>query len=176
MDKKRLQEVENLDLWSVSPEVKGISKVYVAVMNTDRVFRIWHNGLGMIYPPILCLAYENAVSNILETSLQICDFIKVVLGNFKDYYAIGTGMSYMDKTEINHFKKTDHYYVFCVCYNSCPIRDLQKVGGKMINLKVASTMFLLVCFLSQKNSLCETWKNVFYFTSNVLFVLQKIKV
>ena len=91
MDKKQLQEVENLDLWSVSPEVKGISKVYVAVMNTDRVFRIWHNGLGMICPPILCLAYENAVSNILETSLQICDFIKVVLGNFKDYYAIGTG-------------------------------------------------------------------------------------
>ena len=40
MDKKQLQEVENLDLWSVSPEVKGISKVYVAVMNTDRVFRI----------------------------------------------------------------------------------------------------------------------------------------
>ena len=34
---------------------------------------------------------------------------------------------------------------------------------------------LLVCFFSLKESTCETRKNVFYFTSRVLFVLEKIK-
>ena len=46
----------------------------------------------MIYPPILSLAYENAVPNIPETSLQIGDFVKVVWGTFKDYYTIATEM------------------------------------------------------------------------------------
>ena len=38
-------------------------------MNTDGLLRIVHNGLDMIYPPILSLTYENAVPNILETPL-----------------------------------------------------------------------------------------------------------
>ena len=42
-------------------------------------------------------------------------------------------------------------------------------------LKVVSTIFLLVCFSSLKESTSKTWKNVFYFTSKALFVLQKIK-
>ena len=33
-----------------------------------------------------------------------------------------------------------------------------------IDLKVVSAAFLLVCFLSRKESTCETRKNVFYFT------------
>lgn len=41
------------DLWNVSPEVKDISKTHAAAMNTDRVLRIWHKGLDMIYPLIL---------------------------------------------------------------------------------------------------------------------------
>ena len=42
MEKEQLQGVENLDLWSVSLEVKGIFDAHVVVMNTDRVLRIWH--------------------------------------------------------------------------------------------------------------------------------------
>ena len=45
-----------------------------------------------------------------------------------------------------------------------------------MHLKVASATFLLVCFLSLKESFCETMKNVFYFSSKALFVLEKIKV
>lgn len=39
--------------------------------------------MDLIYPRILSLAYENAVPNIPETSLQIGDFVKVVLGASK---------------------------------------------------------------------------------------------
>ena len=42
-------------------------------------------------------------------------------------------------------------------------------------LKVVSATFLPVCFLSLKESTCETRKNVFYFTSKALFVHEKIK-
>ena len=40
MAKEQQQEAENLDLLSVFPKVKGISKAHVAVMNADRVLRI----------------------------------------------------------------------------------------------------------------------------------------
>ena len=43
-------------------------------------------------------------------------------------------------------------------------------------LKVVSTTFLLLCFLSLKESTCETSKHVFYFTSEGPFVQEKIKV
>ena len=43
-------------------------------------------------------------------------------------------------------------------------------------LKVPSATFLLVCFLSLKESTCQTKKNVFYFTSKALSVLEKTKV
>ena len=46
---------------------------------------------------------------------------------------------------------------------------------KFKDLKVASTTFLLVCFTSLEDSNCETWKNLFYFTSEALFILGKIK-
>ena len=42
-------------------------------------------------------------------------------------------------------------------------------------LKFVSATNLLVCFLSLKESTCETRKNVFYFTSKGLFFLEKIK-
>ena len=42
-------------------------------------------------------------------------------------------------------------------------------------LKVLSATFSLVCFLILKEGTWETKKNVFYFTSKALFVLQKIK-
>ena len=42
-------------------------------------------------------------------------------------------------------------------------------------LKVVSTIFLVVCFVCLKESTCETRKNVFYFTSKALFILEIIK-
>ena len=42
-------------------------------------------------------------------------------------------------------------------------------------LKVVSATFLLVCLLNLTESICHTRKNVFYFTSKALFVLEKIK-
>ena len=38
-----------------------------------------------------------------------------------------------------------------------------------------SATFLLVCFVSLKESSCETRKNVFYFSSKALFVFEIIK-
>ena len=47
--------------------------------------------------------------------------------------------------------------------------------GKIESLKVVSATFLLVCFLCLQESIYETRKNVFYFTSKALFVLEIIK-
>ena len=42
----------------------------------------------------------------------------------------------------------------------------------LVNLKVVSATFLLVCSVSLKASTCETRKNVFYFTLKYFFVLE----
>ena len=69
-----------------------------------------------------------------------------------------------------------------VCYNFQRIissyLNFSKIfrKGVIINLlKVVSAMFVLVYFLSLNESTCQTRKNVFYFTSKALFVLEKIK-
>ena len=46
---------------------------------------------------------------------------------------------------------------------------------KLKSLKVVSATFLLVCFVCLKEGTRETRKNVFYFTSKALFVLEIIK-
>ena len=50
-----------------------------------------------------------------------------------------------------------------------------KAGSPYLVLKVVSPSFLLVSFSSPKESTCETWKNVFYFTSKALVILKKIR-
>ena len=55
---------------------------------------------------------------------------------------------------------------------SLPIKNI--FYDKM-DLKVVSATFLLACFVCLKESTCETRKNVFYFTSKALFVLEIIK-
>ena len=70
-----------------------------------------------------------------------------------------------------------------VCYNfqriiSSYLLNFSKIfrKGVIINLlKVVSAIFVLVYFLSLNESTCQTRKNVFYFTSKALFVLEKIK-
>ena len=46
----------------------------------------------------------------------------------------------------------------------------------LIGLKVVSATFLIVNFLNLKAGNREAKKNVFYFTSKALFILEKIKV
>ena len=46
---------------------------------------------------------------------------------------------------------------------------------RIVTLKVVSATFLLVCFVCLKERTSETRKNVFYFTSKALFVLEIIK-
>ena len=46
---------------------------------------------------------------------------------------------------------------------------------RSVSLKVVSAAFLLVCFLSLNESIFQIRKNVFYFTSKALFILEKIK-
>ena len=48
-------------------------------------------------------------------------------------------------------------------------------GDEVECLKAVSATFLLVCCVCLKESTCETRKNVFYFTSKALFVLEIIK-
>ena len=55
----------------------------------------------MIFPQIESLAYENAVPNFPDTALHFGYFMKVVLGTFKDYYAIVTALSSGNEIEIN---------------------------------------------------------------------------
>ena len=65
------------------------------------VLSIWHNESDMIFPQIESLAYENAVPNFPDTALHFGYFMKVVLGTFKDYYAIVTALSSGNEIEIN---------------------------------------------------------------------------
>ena len=56
------------------------------------------------------------------------------------------------------------------------MRDKLVDGNKLlVDLKVVSATFLLVCFVYLKESICEIRKNVFYFTSKALLVLEIIK-
>ena len=47
--------------------------------------------------------------------------------------------------------------------------------GRMKELKVVSATFLLVCFVSLKDAISETKRNVFYFTSKAFFIPETIK-
>ena len=55
---------------------------------------------------------------------------------------------------------------------------LNKIGPRTdpcgTPLKVMSATFLLVCFVCLKESTFETSKNLFYFTSKALFILEII--
>ena len=49
-------------------------------------------------------------------------------------------------------------------------------SGIIVFVKGCARYILLLCFLSLKESTYETRKNVFYFTSKVCFVLEKISL
>ena len=55
------------------------------------------------------------------------------------------------------------------------IINVNMTKSKTSSLKVVSATFLLVCFVSLKESYCKTRKNAFYFISKALLVLEIIK-
>ena len=65
----------------------------------------------------------------------------------------------------------------CLLWYGLPYCGFEKKTSQSSKyyLKVVSATFLLVCFVCLKKSTCETRKNVFYFTSKALFILEIIK-
>ena len=61
------------------------------------------------------------------------------------------------------------------CLKESCFLDCWKVSSVVPVFKGCVCYILLVCFLSRKETNCETRKNAFYFTSKALFVLEKIK-
>ena len=49
------------------------------------------------------------------------------------------------------------------------------ISCNLVVVLTLSATFVLVCFLSLNESTFQTRKNVFYFTSKALFILEKIK-
>ena len=66
--------------------------------------------------------------------MQTGDFVKVVKGNFRGYYAVITEESYGDKIEINYFEKRQPFYVLKENnMDSLAQTDLELVEGVLIN-------------------------------------------
>ena len=80
-----------------------------------------------------------------------------------------------------YFVYTMLYYVYTLYFTLLIITQPQSSDNNSDSassnkkLKVVSTTFLLVCFLSLNKNTCQSRKNVFYFTSKALFVHEKIK-
>ena len=68
--------------------------------------------------------------------MQTRDFVKVVKGNFRGYYAVITEESYVDEIEINYFEKRQRSYVLKENdMDSCTQTDLELVEGVLINTR-----------------------------------------
>ena len=80
-----------------------------------------------------------------------------LIANFEDKVELLFSSSGVGPISISHL--IIHSYIF----------------SRKMNLKVVSATFLLVCFICLKESTYKTRKNVSYFTSKALFVLEIIK-
>ena len=104
--------------------------------------------------------FMNSCKNYLDVKLQ-----------HLNKYSLG-------KEILRNFCVTYFFSIFSVYFEILFILVLlllRKQTSKKDTLKVVSATFLLVCFLHLKESTSETRKNVFYFTSKALFVLEIIK-
>ena len=60
-------------------------------------------------------------------------------------------------------------------FTNCILKNYSIQRAFIPLLKVVFAIFLLVCFVYLKERTCETRKNVFYFISKALFILEIIK-
>ena len=93
--------------------ITGILKTHHAETK-DGVLSIWNHADDAVNAPINTVTYEKLwlQQKIMKKRLmQTGDFVKVVKGNFRGYYAAITGESYGNEIEINYFEKYQHYYV-----------------------------------------------------------------
>ena len=123
----------------------------------------------------------------LCTNVSLFDVLTILIHHFVLFYSI---LSQKEKTENNTQSSCMvFFFVFYVGWAYILRGSLFiKVVSQWIQatrnllqcypifgLKVVPTTSLLLCFLRLKESTCETSKNVFYFTSKALFVLEIIK-
>ena len=73
-------------------------------------------------------------------------------------------------TETVHFQDSQNYMQRFTRKDKVYI-----ISCNLVVVLTLSATFVLVCFLSLNESTFQTRKNVFYFTSKALFVLEKIK-
>ena len=118
-------------------------------------FNLWENSLEVIKEGVLSIWNHadkavNAPSNTVtyekysvlqqkitrKHQMQTGNFVKVVKGNFRGYYAVITGESYGNEIEINNFEKRQCYYVLKENdMDSHTQTDSELVEGVLINTK-----------------------------------------
>ena len=114
MTQDDLVAVQKCNLWENWLEVTGISKTYHAEIK-DGVLSVWNHADDAANAPINTVTYEK--HSVLQQKItkirqmQTGDFVKVVKGNFRGYYAVVTQESYGDEIKINYFEMRQRYYV-----------------------------------------------------------------
>ena len=128
---------QTFNLWENSLEVTSISKTHHADIK-DGVLSIWNHADDAVNAPINTFTSEK--HSVLQQKImkkhqmQTGDFVKVVKGNFRGYYAVITEESYGDKIEINYFEKHQPFYVLKENnMDSLAQTDLELVEGVLIN-------------------------------------------
>ena len=80
--------------------------------------------------------YETTTTSKPVPQIKVGDFVKIIRGNYVDYYAVVTGLSYSNELEINYFVKREKYYVLKDNdLDSRLIEDLKLVAGALINTR-----------------------------------------
>ena len=128
---------QTFNLWENSLEVTSISKTHHADIK-DGVLSIWNHADDAVNAPINTVTFGK--HSVLQQKItkkhqmQTGDFVKIVKGNFRGYYAVITEESYGDKIEINYFEKRQHFYVLKENnMDSLAQTDLELVEGVLIN-------------------------------------------
>ena len=138
MTQEDLHNTQGIALWEQALEVKGISKIHHAEMKKGTL-SIFAN--ANVNNPINTVIYETTTTSKpvpQEESCQIKvgDFVKIIRGNYVNYYAVVTGLSYGNELEINYFVKREKFYVLKDNdLDSRSIEDLELVAGALINTR-----------------------------------------
>ena len=94
-----------------------------------------------------------------------CKYYQILLGQTYEWSLWGGGC-FIEVV----FKTGSTVTTLMFCFAHTTLYNLGKLDFIANCLKVVSATFWLVCFVCLKESTFDTRKNVFYFTSTVLFV------